>query len=211
MILEALNPLQIAFLIAAPLVVIFIVVVFIILPIKKSYRKNNFVEYCYKAIYKIAFDEDYYLINNFLFRADPSKVAKVDHILFGNKYIYVIIDSYFDGDLIGNDNDKSLIFIDRHNRKYYVDNQYTLSKTLVKYLSGSTGLDQSLMIGIVVVNNNCKIGVQTDSKQFYVIQRNKIKRLVRAIESRNVGKINAEQLASAVKAINKLNRTKKKQ
>ena len=80
MVLAELNPLQIIFVIATPVVLIFIVLFFIVIPINKRHIKKNFVEYCYKAIYKIAFDEDYYLINNFSYRVDSSKIAFVINI-----------------------------------------------------------------------------------------------------------------------------------
>ena len=210
MVLFSLNTLQILFLILAPIVVVGLVVVFIVLPLNNKRQKNNFNEYCYKAIYKIAFDEDYYLINNFLFRVDQTTVARIDHILFGNKYIYIIVDTYYEGDLVGKYQDKSLILINNKDQRYYTDNQYNISKSLVKSLSRTTGIEEGMFIGVVVVNNNCKLGIETDSKQYYIIQRNKLKKLVKAIESRDVGKINAAQLEAAVKAIDKLNRTKKK-
>ena len=210
MVLLDLSLLQIIFLIAAPIVLIALVVVFIVIPVNKKREKKHFREYCYKAIYKIAFDEDYYLINDMRFRVDSSKVAKIDHILFGNKYIYIINDAYYEGDLTGKETDKSLILINDKGKKFYTDNQYLISKSLVKTLSDSTGIGMDLLIGIVVVNKNCKISIETNNKQFYIIQKNKLKRLVRAIESRSVGNINAAQLEALVKAIDKLNRTKKK-
>lgn len=210
MLLLSLKPLQILFLILTPIAVIGLLIVFVIIPLRQRYQKNNFKEYCYKAIYKIAFDEDFYLINNFLFRVDQSTVAKIDHILFGNKYIYPIIDVYYDGDLLGKFEDKSLILIDKKDKKYYTDNQYLVCKSLVESLSRTTGIDGNMFVGIVVVNNECKLGIETKNKQYYFIQRNKLKKLIKAIESRNVGKINAAQLENAVKAIDKLNRTKKK-
>lgn len=210
MILAGLNTLQIVFLILAPIAVILLVVFFLVIPINKKHIKTNFKEYCYKAIYKIAFDEDYYLINEYMFRVEPSKVAKIDHILFGNKYIYVILDTYYEGDLTGNETDKSLILVNNKGKKYYTENQYLVTQSLVRALCGQTGIEEGMFIGIVVVNNNCKIGVETNSKQYYIIQRNRLKKLVKAIESRNVGNINAQQLEAAVKAIDKSNRKKKK-
>ena len=210
MIFAELKFLQIIFLILVPIAVITLVVCFIVVPVNKSHIKNNFKEYCYKAIYRIAFDEDYYLINEYLFRMDPSKVAKIDHILFGNKYIYVILDTYYEGDLIGKETDESLILVNNRGKKYYTENQYSVAKALIKALSIQTGIEEGMFIGIVVVNNNCKLGIETNSKQYYLIQRNKVKKLVKAIESRNVGNINAQQLEAAVKAIDKSNRKKKK-
>ena len=210
MILAGLNTLQIIFLILVPIAVVALVVCFLVIPLNKSHIKKNFKEYCYKAIYRIAFDEDYYLINDYMFRIEPSKVAKIDHILFGNKYIYVIIDTYYEGDLTGKESDNSLILVNNKGQKFYTANQYLLVKSLIKALSGQTGIEENMFIGIVVVNNNCKLGIDTNSKQYYIIQRNKAKKLVKAIESRNVGNINAQQIEAAVKAIDKSNRKKKK-
>ena len=209
MILSSLSTLQIVFLILVPAAIILLSVFFIVIPINRRRQRDNFKEYCYKAIYRIAFNEDYYLINNFLFRVDSNKVARIDHILFGNKYIYVIIDTYYEGDLVGKEEDESLILINKKSQKFYTENQYKIVKSLVKALSRSTSIDESMFIGVVVVNNNCKLGIETNSKQLYMIQRNRLKKLVKAIESRNVGNINAAQLDAAVKAIDKLNRTKK--
>ena len=208
MILAGLNTLQIIFLIAAPIVVIGLVVLFIVIPVNKSREKKHFKEYCYKAIYKVAFDEDYYLINDFQFKVD-SKVVSIDHILFGNKYFYVVIDNYLPGDLMGKENDKSLILIDKHNQKFYTENQFQTCKTLIDLLALKTGLSKDLLIGISVVNNDCHIGVESNSKQYYIIQRNKFNKLVKAIESRDVGKINPEQLDAFVKTLNVNNRMKK--
>lgn len=210
MVLAGLNTLQIIFLIAAPIAIIALVVFFIVLPINKKREKNGFREVCYKTIYRIAFDEDFYLINNFSYRVDSSKVANIDHVLFGNKYIYLIIDVYYEGDLTGKETDTSLILIDRKGKKYYTENQYAVSKALVKSLVDSTGIDPNLLIGIVVINNKCKINIETSSKQYYLIQKKNLKKLVRAIESRSVGNINAEQLGELVKSFDKINRTKKK-
>lgn len=209
MALLNLTTLQIIFLILTPTILIFLLVFFVIIPIKQYRIRKNFSEYCYKAIYKLAFDEDYYLINNFKFKAE-TKVATIDHILFAKKYFYIIIDTYYDGDLIGKENDKSLILVDKHGQKFYTENEFQVCKTLVDYLNAATGISKDLMIGIAIVNNECKIGVESKSKQYYIIQRNKFKKLIKAIESRDLGPINEQQVEEVVKAIDKLNRTKKK-
>ena len=170
--------------------------------------KKHFKEYCYKAIYRIAFDEDYYLINDFEFKVD-SKIVSIDHVLFGNKYFYVIIDNYLPGDLIGKENDKSLILISNSNQKYYTENYFQTCKTLIDYLSFKTGISKDLLIGISIVNNDCMVGVESNSKQYYIIQRNKFKKLVKAIESRDVGKINPEEMDAFVQSMNAINRMKK--
>ena len=200
---------QIAFLIVVPTVVVIAIVVLIYLLYRRNMMKKNFKYFYYKRLYKIAMDRDYYLINDFLFKIDDSHVGRIDHILFADKYIYIMTDSYFNGDIIGKEDDKSVIVLGRDGKKYYDDNPLITNKKLINKLSLITGINPALLIGICIINDNCRYGIQTSSKSFYYIQSNKLKALIKAIESRQVGAINKEQLASAVKSIDKLNRRKR--
>ena len=208
-ILSSLTTVQLAFIIIVPVVLVFFLAVCLYFPIAGAYRRKNFQIHFYKRVYKVALDNDYYLINQFVFKVDSTKNATVDHILFGEKYIYVIISKYYQGDLIGKYLDKSLIFISHKGKKCYTDNPYNEAKYLTSKLSSSTGIDASLMIGVVLINDDCKVAVQSDSKQFYIIQRKRFPALIKAIESRPVETINENQLAKAVQSIAKLNKRKK--
>ena len=204
-----LDTIQLAFVIVVPVVVLIFLVVCLYVPISRAYRRKNFQIHFYKMVYRVALDYDFYLINQFVFKVDSSKNATVDHILFGDKYIYVIISKYYQGDLIGKYLDKSLIFISHKGKKWYTENPYNETKYLASKLSSSTGVDASLMIGIVLINDDCKVAVQSESKQFYIIQRKRFSALIKAIESRPVENINEAQLSKAVQSIAKLNRRKK--
>ena len=208
-VLAKLTNLQLAFVIIVPVVLFILLVICIYFPITRFYYRKHFQIHYYKRIYRVALDNDYYLINNFVFKIDSSKVASVDHILFGNKYIYVLSSKYYQGDLVGKYQDKSLIFISHRGKKCYTDNPYNQVKFLASKLSSSTGIDASLMIGIILVNDNCKVAVQSESKQFYIIQRKRFASLIKAIESRPVEEINQTQLAKAVQSIAKQNKRKK--
>ncbi len=210
MSLILLSGLQIAFIITAASVgVLLLVVIIVILSIKNKHKKDFRFHY-YKKVANIAFLEDYYLINNFLFRIDDDVMANVDHILFGDKYIYIISDIYYEGDLSGDENDKSLILFKRNGKKFYTENPLTLSKKIMTCLSALTSIDQSLLVGISLINDDCHVDVESHRKNNYIIQRKKIAQLIKAIESRPVGRINEEQLQNAVQALNKLNRRNRK-
>jgi hypothetical protein len=201
---------QIAFLIIVPIIVIAGLFCAIFFPLRKRKMRKEFKYYYYRFIYKEALYQDLYLINNFMFKIDDTHVGKIDHILFANKYIYIINDYYFDGDIEGKDTDASLIFISRTGKKKYMDNLLLDNKKLISKLSLITGINSSLMIGVSLVNKNCNVGVSSSSKHHYIVQANKFKMLLNAIESRPIGNINQEQLAKAVQAIDKLNRKTKK-
>ena len=207
--IKELTDLQLAFIIIVPCVLVLFIFLCLYFPISNLYRRKYFQIHFYKRIYRVALDNDFYLINQFVFKVDSSKNATVDHILFGNKYIYVIVSKYYQGDLIGKYNDKSLIFISHKGKKCYTDNPYNESKYLTSKLSSSTGIDASLMIGIILINDDCKVAVQSESKQFYIIQRKRFPSLIKAIESRPIESINENQLAKAVQSIAKLNKRKK--
>ena len=208
-VLANLTSIQLAFVIIVPIVLFFFLVICLYFPISGAYRRKYFQIHFYKQVYRVALDYDYYLINQYVFKVDSSKNATVDHILFGNKYIYTIISKYYQGDLIGKYADKSLIFISHKGKKCYTDNPYNEAKYLTSKLSSSTGIDASLMIGIVLINDDCKVAVQSESKQFYIIQRKRFPALIKAIESRPVESINQVQLEKAVQSIAKQNKRKK--
>jgi len=208
-VLAKLTDVQLAFVIIVPIVLLLFLVITLYFPISGAYRKKYFQIHFYKQVYRVALDNDYYLINQYIFKVDSSKNATVDHILFGNKYIYTIVSKYYQGDLIGKYADKSLIFISHKGKKCYTDNPYNEAKYLTSKLSSSTGIDASLMIGIILINDDCKVAVQSESKQFYIIQRKRLPALIKAIESRPVETINETQLEKAVQSIAKQNKRKK--
>ncbi len=208
-LLVELTNIQWAFIIIVPIVVLLFLTICIYVSASSAYRRKHFQIHFYKQVYKVALNNDYYLINQFIFKVDSSKNATVDHILFGNKYIYVIVSKYYQGDLVGKYLDKSLIFISHKGKKCYTDNPINEVKLLASKLSSSTSIDASLMIGIVLVNDDCKVAVQSESKQFYIIQRKRLAALIKAIESRPINSINENQLAKAVQSIAKLNKRKK--
>lgn len=210
MILMSTNDIsRIVFVVVVVIIVLVILTLFLYVPVKRKIYEKKFKELYYHKIYKLALYKDYYLINDFIFQSDSS-VSCIDHILFGEKYIYFIIDLYFAGDIMGKADDKSLIYIPRRGEKCYTDNPLIRIEKYVKRVSILTNLDSSLLIGIVLVNNECHTAIMSESKQYYVIQEKRLKALVKAIESREVGKLNEEQLDRAVKSIDKMNRKRRK-
>ena len=197
---------QIAFLIIVPVVVLAALTLVVVFILEKRSEKKNFKLHYYKRIYKIAMDGDYYLINNFLFKIDDSHVGRIDHILFADKYIYIINDFYYNGDIVGKENDSSIISIDKYGHKAYEENPLLTNKKMLTKLSMVTGINLSMLIGISLINDNCECGIASTANNLYIMQSKHLRKLVKAIESRDIANINNEQLAGAVKAIDKLNR-----
>jgi hypothetical protein len=211
---------QTLFVIIVPIILVIVIFVCVYIYRKNKHQKNNHREAYYKTIRNIAVAEDYYLINNFIFKIDGSKTAVIDHLLAGEKYFYIITSLYYDGNLSGNENDNSLILTTKESGKTYTDNPLFMTKTLLERLSNVTGLDMSLLIGVVLVNDSCQVNLIRERKRdgseipfeeqiYFVVNNNKLKSLIKKIESRNIENINAAQLDRAIKGLNKLNRRKK--
>ena len=205
MVLFTLNTIQIIFIITASVIVLTVAFVLIYLPSRKRYIRKHYDEHYYKTIHRIVTNEDYYLINRFLFKLDDTRTGTIDHIIFGEKYFYIISSKYYEGDITGKQFDKSLILVNK-GKKSYINNPYLESKLLLERLAMNTDVDTQLMIGIVVTNRGVNINVANESKQYYAIQINKLPQLIKAIESRPIPTINESQLARAVKVFDKLNR-----
>ena len=197
---------QLCFVIIIPILVVAVVLVALYFLYYKKYIANNFKKHCYRKIHNIANFNDYYLINNFTFTVDDLSNIVIDHILFGNKYIFVITDRYIDGDLTGKDSDSDLVVINKNGSKAYAGgNPYLQSNQLLRRLSVSTGLNSEMMIAITLINDEARININSSSKQFFIVQRKKLAKLIKIIESREVGEINAPRLKEAVQVIASLN------
>ena len=209
MIIYELTKIQITFIIVASIVGAVLLMIFAVLPLLRIYHKRNYKGYYYRKIYNYTLNHDFYLINNFVFKLDSKHNTVIDHMLFGEQFIYVIMDKYYEGDLTGNSYDPDLILIAKNGSKNYVDNPYVAFNKLLSRLSTVTGINTDLMIGITMVNDDCRMKIDSSSKQFFIIQRKRFKRLVDTIEQREVGMINAEALQKAVLTVNNLNKRDK--
>lgn len=204
--LVLLDSLQITFIVIVSVIAGLLLIVLISIPAIKYFRKKKYRELSYLKIKDVVLNNDYYLINNFRFKIDDKKTVLIDHIIGGEKYFYIISDYYYGrGSLTGRVEDQSLIFENSKGKKSYTDNPVLENKKLLSRLSNVTGIEPSLMVGLVLVNNSCPVSIQSNSKQFYIIQKKQLAPLIKAIESRNISEINANELAYAFKILDELN------
>lgn len=205
MIYELTTP-QLIFVIVAPIVVLLLIFVIVFFPSRRAYQKNHYKEIYYKKIYKIVEREDYLLINDFSFKIDSLNVLHIDHILFGDKFIYIINDHFFNGHISGKVEDESFVLNTKKGDRVYIENIIKINKFISSRLSATTGVDSSFLIGIDIVNDDCMVGVTNPSKQFYIIQRNNFEKLLKQIESREVSDFDEDALVKAAQDISCLNR-----
>lgn len=196
--------------IALAILTVLSILFFILYPIirLKSLR-NNFLPIYGRGIYKLANKYDYYLINRLKLKGNDDSLINIDHLLLANKYIFVIKDYYFDGKVVGKDEDNSWVYYygtQKHPQEKLINNPIHQNEFSLNKLSMITGLDKLMLISIILINDDADLELNIkDNEYSYVIKRKDLENLILNIEGRDVAPLNDEQLAYAVRDIASLN------
>lgn len=200
--------LKIVFISLCSAIVIAATIVIWVLVYKNVYYPKKYKEVHYKEVAKIVNNQDYRLINRFIFRIEENKKAVIDHIIFGEKFIYLVFSRYYKGNLEGKLDDSSFIITNKKGKKMYTENPFKYMNFVVSRLCINSGLEDSLLIGIVMVNNDCAITIPNKSEKFFVINKKRLPKLIKEFESKDIGKFKEDELQKAILVLDKMNRRK---
>ena len=196
---------QLIFIIVIPVIVLIVGLIFLFVFLSKRHYKKTFKEHYYKTINNIVMYNDFLLINEFPLSKKNGNKLLIDHIICGNKYIYVVLDYFYNGDIKGNASDESLVLYRKGDKKEYVDNPLKISEKVIYKLSVITGIDISALKGIVLVNDSCILHVKNPSKMFTIINKKEIKKYIKEQEKDpSVGNFNEDQLQNAAKVLKEI-------
>lgn len=174
--------------------------------IRRHYTFKNFQKIYYKKIRQIADINDYYLINNLVIKNNNQLVCRIDHVLFGDKYIYVIKDRFYRGAISGNKEDNTWLFYSNDGKKFEMENPMQVNEKRLEKLSLITQIDPSFFISIVLINDNCVIKNASDlnKEDSFIVPKKSLKKVIKTIEKRNVKNMDQKQLEFAVQDISRL-------
>lgn len=203
------NIYQQLLIIGAATIVVAFLVVFILISINNDRKRRNLPRYYYPVVRKTALYLDLYLMNVLKVQIDSSQTITFDHVIFGDKYIYCILDLYAKGSISGNREDREWLITNSKTNNVkkitnpLLDNNYKISKLGLK-----TGLEKAFFINVILVNNDLDISSIKNTNDEFIISRKDFYRLIGAVESRDVATFNAGQLAAVVSDIDKQNTRK---
>lgn len=168
-------------------------------PIHNIIYRKTFRYRDYKKLMKYVEKKDYRLINNFCFNIDENTTGHFDHVVFGSKYIYLVTDKYWRMGVYGKPKDQSWILFKDEKKRMYIDNPLEKNELRKEKLSLVTGIDKSLFVVIVVVNNDCVVDedVLLNEQNIITREKNLIKR-IESFENQNIASINDDQLQNVV-------------
>ncbi len=193
---------RIIFTIALVLIIIAAFVLILFTPIKRYFQSRFMLHTIARKLYKIAIDNDYLLINNYEFQLDKKAQGKFDHILFGDKFFYCIVDKGYTGGISGNLDDENWTYYDtsKNGKCIYIRNTIKTNHNRTKKFSLVTGLDRADLISIALVNDSCLLAesIISNSDHEYIIHVSELPKLIKEIESRDIGKIAEEDIEKVV-------------
>lgn len=178
--------------------------------LKLHYVKRNLHHVFNRQLFKLATYEDHFLIPNVYVKLPGNKDVVIDHLYFGDKYIYAIKDLYFHGGLLGKPQDAQWQYYDykhRDNHYKFIPNPYVLNKQRIEKLSLVTGLDQNLFVSIILVNNDAMIHrIPESDKQEFMLNIRFVEKFITAYEKRDVPPFDLDKISKAVLDIHEMNR-----
>ena len=201
------NPVGFTIFICALIFILLLLLFLIIFPFaKRHYNFKNFQKIYYKEIRKIAEINDYYLINNLVIKNNNQLICRIDHVLFGDKYIYVIKDRYYRGAISGKKEDSTWFFYSNQKKQFEMDNPMAMNEKRLEKLSLVTNIDKSFFISILVINDNCvlKNANELNKNNSFIVSKKNLRKLIKNIEKRNVKNMDQKQLEFAVQDISRL-------
>ncbi len=187
------------------ILVLFCIFLLISYPLNKFINQKLFRYFYYRKIYRYVNHRDLRLINNFQFAVDESTNAHFDHIIFGNKYIYLITDKYWTKGIYGKVEDKSWLLFKNGDKRIYIDNPLKKNELRTEKLSLVTDINRSMFVAIVVVNNDCLVDDNIKlNKQNIILKIRHLIKTIEQYEKDDIENINDEQLQKVVYAFDKI-------
>jgi hypothetical protein len=196
--------------------IIVVTLFLLLLPVfKDAYAKRYLNRIFNRFIYRYVENKDFYLIPFVKVKLPGNKDVIIDHLVFGNKYIYAIKDLYFMGGLLGKGSDKEWAYYEYKNNNQkdykYIPNPFLINKQRIDKLALVTGLDPTLFISIILVNNQAMINrIPVSEDNQFIVNIRSLGKLIDASESREVPPFNMMTLSKAVLDINTMNQKNNK-
>lgn len=191
------------------------IVVFFWDSIRKFFEKYRFKKSVYKVLRYYAEEEDQLLLNKVALILDEgNQPILFDHILFADKYIYIISDFSAQGGLYGNVNDPALFLKKNKGDIEKIDNPVFYNEEKVKRLEQALGISHTdkMLVSVVVFNSTLVVprGIEKKEQTSWFLSLLELEKTIRIAEKDDVEPIRHEQSEKMAKMLQtRSNQTKR--
>jgi hypothetical protein len=179
---------------------------FFYIPLKRFFWRHNQGRMFYNRVMKVARDGDYYLLNNIKMAVGDHHEVTINHLLGGDKFIYVITDCYYEGALLVKPSDPTWVHYKSQEKKENIINPLRENYFALQRLSVVSGINTSFLVGIVLLNDDCFITDYANSdNDALLVPLSKLEKIVTAYEKKDVDPFVKKELWQIIHDLHDLN------
>ena len=168
---------------------------------------EQFMELCKKKVSRIAKSNDLYVISDLSVSNFNKEKINAHQVIFGKKYIYLISNFMLKGFVSGDEKDNSWIYYDNVKRKNnYLTNLHALSSKNIQDFAGISQISADSIVSICVVPNEVDFKIEhVKNDKTLIVHYSSLRRVIRRLESKQIGEFDQEQILEKFKLINSKN------
>jgi len=175
------------FIVGAVLVGSAFLVWFLYGPVKRFLGRHNLSHVFFHSVMKVARNGDYYLLNDLTLKVGGEDYLKIDHILGGDKFIYVITDERYEGAINAKPSDNRWVYYKKKGTKCDIPNPLLYNKLAMDRLSIQSGIASSFLVGIVLINDDCFVNAYENQEgEVLLVPASKLGKVVEGFEKKDV-------------------------
>ena len=195
------------FIALAIILVLFIVAFVLFLLMLRKMTSESFKRLATRKVRNIARRHKLLAIENLNILNYKREHLGIDHVIFGNKYVYIITDYMLKGFVSGEVNDNSWVYFNKLKKKnQYLDNLSYVSDKNIQEFAGILGISTEPIVSICLVPNECDFTVkQLEYNKKMVVHYSSLNRKIKELESQNIGTLNEQQTNEQYSAIKSKN------
>lgn len=197
--------------ILAILLVVFVVLLVSYIVFVRNLDDEKFVSFCERKIARISSQKSFKFINKIKLSNFAQEELKIDSIIFGKKFIYLVTKYTLIGSVEGEQNDNSWIYFNRKEKsKEYINNPLDEGNKNIKEIAGILGINTDFLVSIALIPNECNLNVKIENtKQNLVSNCFKFNRHISEFENKQVGEFKPEQILEKYTLLLKKNEERK--
>lgn len=184
------------------------IVFFIGFPIyKRKILAEKYNDFCKRKIERICIKNNYKILNNLDVQNYDLQNLKIDHVVFGKKFIYLINDYYLNGDVTGDKKDNSWVYYNRVKKStHYINNLNIVGEKNIQDFAGIFNTNPDILLSISVIPNECRFSVKDANKpSSYVSNYWMVKKIIKYLERSKINDLNNKQLVEIFELIRSKN------
>ena len=167
--------------------------------LRVSWEKHFHKRKTYKVLKYFCDENDQLLLNKvyLVLEGDEERPTYFDHIVFADKYVYLIDDFFAEGGIYGNTCDKTLFVRDYHDKSNRIPNPILLGEEKRERMEKTLGVDPKdhMFVSVVVYNDSLLVppGIGKKEQSSWFLPVKELEKTLKEAEQDDVSPLSHQQ------------------